>query len=264
MVPLGRRRLPVHGRARNGATRLGQSVHELLATQSPDGYIGNYARGSHLEGWDVWGRKYTLLGLLAWYDLTADAAALRGAQRLADHLLREVGPGAADIVTLGLYRGMAASSVLEPMVRLYRRTHDERYLRFAEYILDRWSSAKGPQLIEKAGVPVAERFPAPKKWWSWENGQKAYEMMSCYAGLVELYRETGWLSALSAAVRTFESIRDTEINVAGSGSAAECWYGGQARQTEVLPAFHGNLRGRELDAALLATVARDGRAALRG
>ncbi|HEY1204707.1 MAG: beta-L-arabinofuranosidase domain-containing protein [Bryobacteraceae bacterium] len=215
--------------------RLGQSVRELLDTQSADGYIGNYAAGSHLEGWDVWGRKYTLLGLLAWYDLTADPAALRGATRLADHLLREVGPGGADIVTLGLYRGMAASSVLEPMVRLYRRTHDERYLRFAEYILQRWSSSKGPQLIEKANVPVAERFPPPKKWWSWENGQKAYEMMSCYAGLVELYRETGWAPALVAATRTFKSIRHTEINVAGSGSAAECWYGGQAHQTEVRP-----------------------------
>ena len=217
--------------------RLGQSVHELLATQSPDGYIGNYAGGSHLEGWDVWGRKYTLLGLLAWYDLAGDPAALHGAQRVADHLLREVGPDGADIVTLGLYRGMAASSVLQPMVRLYRRTHDERYLRFAEYILQRWSSAKGPQLIEKAGVPVAERFPAPKKWWSWENGQKAYEMMSCYAGLIELYRETGWAPALRAAVKTFESIRDAEINVAGSGSAAECWYGGKAHQTEVRPRF---------------------------
>jgi uncharacterized protein len=32
-------------------------------------------------------------------------------------------------------------------------------------------------------------------------------------------------------VRTYESIRDTEINVAGSGASMECWYGGAARQT---------------------------------
>ena len=217
--------------------RLGRSVHEMLATQSPDGYIGNYAGGSHLEGWDVWGRKYTLLGLLAWVDLTGDPAALGGARRLADHLLTEVGPGHADIVTLGLYRGMPASSVLEPMVRLYRRTGDPRYLRFAEYILQRWSSAQGPQLVEKAGVPVGRRFPPPKKWWSWDNGQKAYEMMSCYAGLLEVYRATGWSPARDAALRTFESIRDTEINVAGSGSAAECWYGGKAKQVEVRPHY---------------------------
>ncbi|MGD0201953.1 MAG: beta-L-arabinofuranosidase domain-containing protein [Bryobacteraceae bacterium] len=214
--------------------RLRQSVQELLATQDPDGYIGNYAPDSHLKSWDIWGRKYTLLGLLAWHSLTADPASLEGARRLADHLLSEVGPGKADIVTLGLYRGMASSSVLGPVVELYRRTREERYLRFAEYIVARWYSPRGPHLIEKAlaGVPVAERFPRPEKWWSWENGQKAYEMMSCYTGLLELYRETGWKDCLNAAVRTYENIHDTEINVAGSGSADECWYGGQARQAQ--------------------------------
>ena len=214
--------------------RLRESAHELLATQSPDGYIGNYTPGKHLNGWDVWGRTYTLLGLLAGSDLAADSACLEGACRLADHLMTECGPLASDIVTLGLYRGMAASSVLDPVVRLHRRTGDERYLRFAEYIVGRWSSSSGPRLVEKAlqGVPVARRFPRPGKWWSWENGEKAYEMMSCYTGLLGLYRETGWAPGLNAAVRTFESIRDTEINIAGSGSVAECWYGGRALQAE--------------------------------
>jgi len=216
-------------------SRLDHSLRQLIATQSSDGYIGNYAPGSHLKGWDVWGRKYTLLGLLAAYDLNGDRAPLQAARRLADHLLREVGPDGDDIVTLGLYRGMASSSILQPIVRLYRATHDERYFQFAQYIVERWSSSKGPQLIEKANVPVAQRFPPPKKWWSWENGQKAYEMMSCYIGLLELYRETGWAPALDAARHTYESIRDTEINVAGSGSASECWYGGKALQTETRP-----------------------------
>jgi DUF1680 family protein len=218
--------------------RLGQSVQDILATQSADGYIGNYAPDSHLKAWDVWGRKYTLLGLLAWHHLTGDPATLQGARRLADHLIGEAGPGKADIVELGLYRGMASSSVLEPIVELYRSTRDSRHLRFAEHIVARWYSPRGPHLIEKAlaGVPVAARFPRPKKWWSWENGQKAYEMMSCYAGLLELYRETGWKDCLDAALRTYENIRDAEINVAGSGSADECWYGGKFRQA--VPAHH--------------------------
>jgi hypothetical protein len=222
-------------RNREWRERLQKSADELLATQSPDGYIGNYAADNHLKAWDVWGRKYTLLGLLAGYDLTADSVCLSGARRLADQLMMEVGPLSTDIVTLGLYRGMAASSVLEPVVRLYRRTGDERYLRFAEYIVERWSSSRGPQLVEKAlaGVPVGQRFPRPDNWWSWENGEKAYEMMSCYTGLLELYRETGWAPGVNATLRTFESIRDTEINIAGSGSAGECWYGGGALQTEV-------------------------------
>ena len=214
--------------------RLGDSVHSLIATQTGDGYIGNYAAGSHLKGWDVWGRKYTLLGLLAWCDMTGDAAALASARRLAAHLMTEVGPGAADIVHCGLYRGMAASSVLEPIVLLHRHTGDERLLRFAEWIVSRWSAPDGPRLIEDAftAVPVAERFPRPRKWFSWENGEKAYEMMSCYAGLLELYRATGRASWRDAALRTHSNIFSTEINITGSGSSEECWYGGRARQTQ--------------------------------
>jgi hypothetical protein len=220
------------GSARN---RLRESVRSLLATQTADGYIGNYAPSSHLKAWDIWGRKYTLLGLLAWFDLTGDAAALAAARRLADHLMTEVGPGAGDILHCGLFRGMASSSVLEPIVLLHRRTGDQRYLRFAEWIVSRWSAPEGPQLIEKAftAVPVGERFPPPKKnWFSWENGEKAYEMMSCYAGLIELYRETGRPAYHDAALRTHTSILATEINAAGSGSSEECWCGGAARQAQ--------------------------------
>ena len=40
------------------------AVRELLATQSTNGYIGAHPDGGHLKNWDIWGRKYTLLGLL--------------------------------------------------------------------------------------------------------------------------------------------------------------------------------------------------------
>jgi hypothetical protein len=120
------------------------------------------------------------------------------------------------------------------MVQLYRRTGDERYFHFAERIVNGWSAPDAPQLIEKAlaKVPVGERFPRPKKWFSWDNGEKAYEMMSCYAGLLELYRETGQPAYLTAVQNAAASIRDTELTAAGSGSAEECWYGGAARQTQ--------------------------------
>ena len=212
---------------------IARSARSLMATQTPDGYIGTYAPEKRLETWDVWGRKYTLLGLLAYHDHTGDRAALASARRLADHLLTEVGPGRASIVTNGAYRGMASSSVLEPMVLLHERTGDARYLAFAEHIVAQWETAEGPRLISKAlaGVPVAERFPPPARWFTWENGQKAYEMMSCYEGLLELYRVTGRPEHLEAVLKTYENIRDTEINVAGSGASMECWYGGAARQT---------------------------------
>jgi uncharacterized protein len=215
-----------------------KAVNGLLATQMPSGYIGNYADSAQLREWDIWGRKYTLLGLLAYYDLTGDKASLKASCKLADHLISQVGTGKIDIVKTGNYRGMASCSVLEPMVFLYRRTGDRRYLDFAKYIAEQLDSSDGPKLIGKAldGVAVSERFPHPSVWWSYENGQKAYEMMSCYEGLLELYRVTGEPTYLKAAEMAVSNIIRNEINVAGSGTAFECFYNGIKYQTE--PTYH--------------------------
>ena len=184
------------------------------------------------------GAQVTSLGLIAWYDLSGDKKALEAACRVVDHLMTQVGPGKVDIVSTGNYIGMPSSSVLEPVMYLYNRTKEKRYLDFAKYIVGQWETPGGPQLISKAiaDVPVANRFPHPKTWFSRENGQKAYEMMSCYEGLLELYKVTGNPLYLSVVEKTVGHIVREEINVAGSGSAFECWYGGKERQTQ--PTYH--------------------------
>ena len=216
---------------------LDTAVQGLLSTQTEDGYIGNYKKESRLEQWDIWGRKYCMLGLLDYYDLTNDKTSLNAAVKLADHLIKEINDKDGIIVNKGNYRGMAASSVLEPVVRLYSRTSDKKYLSFAETIVKQWETEAGPKLISKAGVNVSERFPRPKSWYSWEQGQKAYEMMSCYEGLLELYRITGDAGYKEAVEKTWENIKDTEINIAGSGASEEMWFGGKKLQTSPVAHF---------------------------
>jgi DUF1680 family protein len=215
---------------------LDKAVSELIATQSADGYIGNYAENSRLEQWDIWGRKYCMLGLLAYYDLTKNKQPLQAAARIADNLINEVAAKKVLIVKKGNHRGMAATSVMEPICQLYARTGDKRYLDFATEITREWESENGPQLISKSVVNVGERFPKPTSWFGWEQGQKAYEMMSCYEGLLELYRLTGNKAFKTAVEKTWENIRETEINIAGSGSSVECWFGGAKLQT--MPVNH--------------------------
>ncbi|WP_080904445.1 glycoside hydrolase family 127 protein [Parabacteroides sp. Marseille-P3160] len=217
---------------------ISESVESLLKTQLPNGYIGNYSEAAQLQQWDVWGRKYTALGLIAYADLSGDKKALDAACRMIDHLMTQVGPGKVNIVTTGNYIGMASSSILEPVMYLYNRTKEEKYLNFAQYIVAQWETPEGPQLISKAiaDVPVSQRFPHPKIWFSRENGQKAYEMMSCYEGLLELYKVTKNPLYLSVVEKTVNHIINEEINIAGSGSAFECWYGGNNRQT--IPTYH--------------------------
>lgn len=218
--------------------RMEASVNDIIATQLPDGYIGNYAPEHRLKEWDVWGRKYVLRGLLEWYALSGDKDALKAACRQADCLIDELSAKGKKIVETGNYRGMASASILNAIVRLYRATGKEKYLDFASCIVGDIESAQGPGLISKAfaGVPVGERFPKPKSWFSYENGHKAYEMMSCYDGMLDLYETIGNDSLLRAAVMAVDNIAATEINIAGSGSSFECWYGGRELQTR--PTFH--------------------------
>ena len=217
---------------------LDEAVNGLIQTQTPDGYIGNYSTAKSLEQWDIWGRKYSMLGLIAYYDITKDNKSLTAAQKLADHLIKELGDKKVMIAFKGNHRGMAASSVMEPICQLYVRTGQKKYLDFAEEIVREWELPDGPQLLSKANndVDVAKRFPKPKSWWGYEQGQKAYEMMSCYEGLLELYRLTGKPAYRKAVEKVWENIQQTEINVVGSGASAECWFGGKKLQT--IPTKH--------------------------
>ncbi len=213
-----------------------RAVRELIATQTPDGYIGTYPDGGHRMNWDIWGRKYTLLGLLAWYDLTGDEAVLTAARRHADFLLSEVGPGKAYPFEHDVWSGMATSSVIEPMVLLFRRTNQPDYLAFSEYIVNLWAEPKGPDILRKAlaETPVFQMFPGPKpkiKTYMDQGRSKAYEMMSCFEGLTELYRVTGKPEYFEGVQKVFKNIRDTEITLIGSGSDWERWCDGRNRQT---------------------------------
>lgn len=211
---------------------------DLMSTQRNDGYISNYKDSDRLTNWDVWGRKYTSLALLDYYRLTDDKKALVAAERLIDGLIGELKARTNDIASIGLYRGMPSCSILEPVVYLYNITGKKKYLDFAIDIASSIEKPGNTQLVTKAleGVPVAHRFPFPKSWWSYENGHKAYEMMSCYVGLMELGKVTGNDKYISAAVAAAQIILDTEINIVGSGAAFECWYDGKTRQTT--PGYH--------------------------
>jgi len=231
--------------------RIAAGVKAILALQEPDGYIGNYApEDRYTRGWDVWGAKYTLMGLLHYYDATGDAKTLDAARRLCDCLIAARGPEGSlgpDLRLTGMYGGMPSLSVLEPVVWLYRRTKEPRYLAFADHIVRQMTEfPDGPQLVKQAGIPVADRrFGEIHPFHSWMPEHaltKAYEMMSCYQGLIDyaevrkshVPRLTSHVespdSILSAAIASARNIAETEINLAGGASAGEHWFHGADQQ----------------------------------
>ena len=199
--------------------KIKNSVDLMIATQLPDGYMGNYDKQHQLQGWDVWGRKYTTLGLLKWYDLSGDKKALDAACRLIDYTITQIGPGATPVYKTGCYKGMASGSILEPVVMLYNATKNPKYLDFAKHLAQSLDEKGGPQLITLADTRLDRRFPVeePDMWWSNENGQKAYEMMSCYVGFLELYKVTGEKRYLDAVEAVMKHIMDEETYMSNGG-----------------------------------------------
>lgn len=225
--------------------KLDRGAARVVAAQSPDGYIGNYPDDLRFgnRGWDVWGVKYTLMGLLHHFDATGDAKSLDAAKRLCDFMIGHF-TGGKDVLPMrhtGCFGGLPSCSSLEPVVWLYRRTGETRYLDFAAYIVRELTAfADGPQLVKLASVPVADRrlevVPECRSKIAKDRLEhqlvKAYEMMSCHQGLLDYYEVTGDRRYLDATLAMAESIVRDELYVTGGCTAGECWHHGREHQNE--------------------------------
>ncbi len=247
-------------------SKIERGIERILASQEPCGYIGNYPDALRCgEGWDVWGVKYTLLGLLHYRDwklnvesekCKAEAdVALEAAKKLCDYVIAEIGPNGKrgrELWQTGNWSGYASSSILEPVVWLYKRTGEKKYLDFATYIVKGMTEPEsGPRLVDLAlkGVSVADRNGYGNKAEAYggyvmkHNRWKAYEMMSCYQGLLD-YVEVksggvgsgGLKNILKAAIMTAEDIVKEEVNLAGGCASSEAWFHGAKKQH--LPYVH--------------------------
>lgn len=197
--------------------KLDQVASALIKTQEADGYLGTYSPDKRFQlardaDWDVWVHKYDLIGLLTYYQYTRNAEALASCRKVGDLLCNTFGPGKKSILSAGTHVGMAATSVLEPVVLLYRYTGERRYLDFAKYIVQSWDEPKGPRVLHTL---LTEKSVAKTA-----NG-KAYEMLSNLVGLCELARVTGDRQYLDAARNAWDDVVRHQLYLTGTASSHE-------------------------------------------
>jgi len=205
-------------------TLMDSVARQLMAAQAADGYLGTYADNQRWTSWDVWTHKYDLLGLLAYYRVTGDPAALATCRRIGDLLIETFGekPRQRDIIRSGEHVGMAATSVLEPMVMLYRYTGNHAYLDFCFYLTRAWEQPNGPHIIRSL-MTTGSVFKTANA--------KAYEMLSNLVGLADLYRITGEVRFLTPVELAWLDISERRLYISGTTSSSEHF-----RDNDQLPA----------------------------
>jgi DUF1680 family protein len=196
--------------------KLDAAVTRLIATQEPDGYLGTYIPSQRFglypdADWDVWSHAYNMIGLQTYYRYTGNEAALTASRRIADLLIRTF-PAKESILAAGTHRGMAATSVLEPVVELYRLTGDDRYLVFARYLVASYDEPGGPRIVNTL---------LEVKDVSRTANAKAYEMLANLMGVCDLARVTGDRRLLQAVTNAWADIVHNRLYVTGTASSHE-------------------------------------------
>lgn len=195
---------------------LEESIRDILTTQEVSGRLTSYP--SDWGTWDIWGRKYVMLGMQSFLEICQDeelhGQIMESLCRQADYMLRFLGPeseGKTPIVNTGYWSGIASCSILEPMANLYRMTGYQRYLDFCTHIVESGLTNQGVNIFELA--LEGEKIPSEYFY----NQAKAYEMTSCFEGLAEYYRLTGEEKWRTACLNYYRLASENEITVCGSG-----------------------------------------------
>lgn len=201
---------------------LQKTVADLLSTKRTNGCISCSPPDKQPDGpgGDLWERKYVLLGLDEYYHhVEKDPAVLQAMIDLADCTVAQIGPPPkVSIVEQGWSPNhLESSTILEPMMRLYKETGRQAYLDFARYIVEVEGGAKGHRIIDDA---LANKDPEKI------GGvyPKAYEMMSLFEGLMEYYRVTGDERWKTAILNLYRNVREKEITIIGNGGGDQPYH----------------------------------------
>lgn len=191
------------------------SVSEMIHAADASGRISSYGKDREFDGWDMWCRKYVMLGMEYFWEICKDEnlkkSIVTSLCRQADAILAHIGPAEEGKIPVTKatrnWRGLNSVSILEPMVRLYHLTGQQKYLDFSAYLVSTGGCEAG-NLFEMAEQDILYPYQYPVT--------KAYEMMSCFEGLLEYARVTQNKQQMDAVIRFAHKIIESDITIIGS------------------------------------------------
>ncbi len=161
-----------------------ETCRDMLTAQDALGRFSTYSVEKEFDGWDVWSRKYIMLGYLYFLEICRNRELadeiLAAVCRHADYMIDKFGYAEEGKLILpartNFWDGLNNCSIMEPFVFLYTLTDEPRYLEFAEYI----RSFGGTLKANLFDLAYENKLPVYKY-----HVTKAYEMISCFEGLAE-------------------------------------------------------------------------------
>lgn len=200
-------------------------AEEMLATQDTLGRFSSYSVEKEFIGWDMWSRKYVLLGFLHYLEICRDEdlklRILTALEKHLDYVVDHIGPDKKPLEqTSHKWLCINSASILEPTLLMYNKTGKESYLAFARYIIDFLQTSKA-NIITLALEDQLDPYQYPVT--------KAYEMMSCFEGLLEYYRITGEETWKTAVVNFAERVHNSDITIIGCAGCRSEQFDNSAR-----------------------------------
>lgn len=193
---------------------LTDTVEDMLSAQDDLGRISSYAVNHEFDAWDIWARKYVLLGMQYFLEICRDEElakkVIASMCRQVDYIMTKIGEPEEGklLITKATrhWRGLNSASLLEPIVRLYSLTKEKKYFDFATYIVN----CGGTDIVNIFDLAYEDKF-YPYQY----PVTKAYEMTSCFEGLLEYYRITGVEKYKTSIVNFANKILESDFTIIG-------------------------------------------------
>ena len=210
-------------------------LKRMIAAQQADGYLGitdtALRTPEHpLRGMDAYELYYILHGLLTAHEEWGSDAALTSVGRVGDYLIRYIGPGKAEFwpkpkdVTISgheVHHGLEGTLLIDPMMRLYQNTREQRYLDWCNWVvdnIDKWSGTNYySKLDQVAAGELGMNQLLPKT--------HAHTFQMNAQGLMRMYQATGDPSFLRKMEGAWRDITAKRMYITGAPSHREYYWG---------------------------------------
>lgn len=178
--------------------RADEWIDKIAAAQQPDGYINTFytltgldKRWKNMDKHEMYCAGHMMEAAVAYYQATGKQKLLDVSRRMADHMMSLFGPGKRHWVP-------GHEEIELALVKLYQTTQEQKYLDFANWLLEERGRGYGSKGDEGKWDPAYYQDIVPVRDLTDISGH-AVRCMYLYCGMADvaaLKKDTGYVKAL--------------------------------------------------------------------